>query len=241
MQDEKEIKKSIKDLEAHLAFLADEATKKAAELSSLYRQVETTASDIERHNNILKELKVKVSDSEKILQQQRTEISKNNLEISGHQDVLRTVLAENEKQKKTSLKDLQKVNQWIIDAKTDQEKLETILNQINSAINDKKDTIDHLLEKQKELDEIREHVSKLRATVEQLKVEKQQIMQDQLDIIDDVTSKTTELEERATTAEARLREATEIYDRKMKDLAIYEYRVVKEYETAFPGRKVKLV
>lgn len=240
MQDEKEIKKSIKDLEAHLAFLADEATKKAGELSSFHKQIEAAASDIERHSNIVKELKTKSSELETTIGQQNITISKNNEEIVGHQDVIKSVLATHDKEKRTALKELEKINQWILDGKGDKEKLEVLLNQITSAIKDNQDIVDRLLEKQKEYEELIGKVSHLRADVEQLQEEKHQLMQDQIDIIDEATQKTLDLEQRATDAEERARIVNQECDRKIKDLEVYEQRVADAYQTSFPGRKVKV-
>ena len=240
MQDEKEIKQSVKDLEAHLAFLADEATKKAAELSTAYKKVDATSSEIDKNNNILTELKKRSLDLESIIQNQNTAIAKNNEKTQSYEDDLKHVLADHEKQKRASLKELEKINQWVIDGNVDKDALLAVLTQLKSAIEEHKEVVDSLLEKQKTLQELEEKVSKTRAEVQKLEEDKHQLMQEQIDLIDEYELKVEDLESRATAAEAKDRAFTEEYDRKVIDLKVYETRVVEEYELTFPGRKAKL-
>ena len=236
---QKEIEKSIKDLEAHFAFLANEASNKAAELSEHYKKIEATSSEIEKNNSILTELKKRQSDLERISQSQTIVIAKNNREILGHQKYFSDVLHENDKQKESSLKELQKINQWILDAKEEQSNLAALMSQTRSEAEKNQVISSELLKLKDEVNLTKEVLAKTTDEVKTLRDEKHQMMQDQIDSISDWEKKVKDLEERAVVAEAKEREFMQSYQQKMKDLAIYETRVKEEYAKAFPDRTIK--
>ena len=235
-----EIEKSIKDLEAHFQFLANEASNKAAELTEHYRKVESTSSEIEKNNNILVELKKRQDDLERIIQSQTIVVARNNREVLNHQKNLRSALDEHEKQKSSTLKELQKINQWILDAKEEQAKLTELMSQTRSEAEKNQAISAELLKLKDEVNLAKELLAKIEEQVRILREEKQKMMQDQMDSISEWEEKVNDLEERAVVAESKEREFTQSYQQKMKDLAIYETRVREEYQKAFPDRTIKL-
>jgi chromosome segregation ATPase len=237
---QKEIQQAIKDLEAHFAFLANETSKKAEELNTLYKKIESTSSEIEKNNNILLEEKKRISDLEQIIQKQTILISKNNKEILGHQTVIKTHIHEHEKLKSSAMRELQKVNQWIFDAKDDYEKLLKSVKEAGEKVKEHEERVKALLETQGDLKEQQALLSQVKTEISQLRDDANRLMQSQTEQAVQFERRASLAEERAVTAEAKEREFTDSYQKKMQDLAIYENRIREEYSKTFPGRTIKL-
>lgn len=236
MQDEKRVSKSIRDQEAHLAFMNEESKRIALIVTELERQAECSRIEIQRHQK-LKEAS--------ILLEQEIVSSKIEIEQLTHSKVeIKNEISQSAKslefEKKERLKELQKINHWILEAGVEKTSLEKVLNDLREVLSENKDALETLIELKKELHEHQLLVAKARTDLELIQETADITRQEELDSISQYESDLEIIETRATDAEAKLRSFTEEYERKKSDLDVYAARITEEYEKVFPDRKVKL-
>lgn len=240
MPDEMRIQKSIKDQEAHLASLQQESLKRAADLTKLEKRITEEMVDLAGLSIEIAEHTKESDDLTEKISEQKLLLSENQKKLSNFDNEYQKVAVENERKKKEALKELDKLNKWVLEATLERDLMTVSSADATRLYSDHLETQSKLEQTRSELASALRDLSKARYDFDILQEVMEKTREDEMTSINEYTHDVLVLESRATDAESKLRAFTEEYDRKMKDLEIYQNRVTEQYKEAFPNRKVKL-